>query len=265
MKKKLKVSIFTGNRAEYGLLSPIIKKISQSNKIDENVIISGSHLNKNYGFTSKEIFNDKIKKVHKLKVKLRKNNLVEFTPLSISEIISKLTVLIKKLKPEVFIIYADRYETFAAAYATQMGIPTIHLEGGDVTEGGTFDDNVRHAITKLSHFHITTNLSAKKRIIKMGEESWRVKNFGYPVIDLIREGNYASPNEISKKLNISLKKPIIVFTLHPIPIEEENFDKNIINCFNALEKISSKEVDIIITNPNSDKGGDKILNYIKKE
>ena len=266
MKKKLKVSIFTGNRAEYGLLSPIIKKISQSNKIDENVIISGSHLNKNYGFTSKEIFNDKIKKVHKLKVKLRKNNLVEFTPLSISEIISKLTVLIKKLKPEVFIIYADRYETFAAAIAaTQMGIPTIHLEGGDVTEGGTFDDNVRHAITKLSHFHITTNLSAKKRIIKMGEEPWRVKNFGYPVIDLIREGNYASPNEISKKLNISLKKPIIVFTLHPIPIEEENFDKNIINCFNALEKISSKEVDIIITNPNSDKGGDKILNYIKKK
>ena len=72
----------------------------------------------------------------------------------------------------------------------------------------------------------------------MGEESWRVKNFGYPVIDLIREGNYASPNEISKKLNISLKKPIIVFTLHPIPIEEENFDKNIINCLNALEKIS---------------------------
>ena len=145
-----------------------------------------------------------------------------------------------------------------------MGIPTIHLEGGDVTEGGTFDDNVRHAITKLSHFHITTNLSAKKRIIKMGEEPWSVKNFGYPVIDLIRDGNYASPNEISKKLNISLKKPIIVFTLHPIPIEEENFDKNIINCLNALEKISLKEVDIIITNPNSDKGGDKILNYIKK-
>ena len=82
MIKKLKVSIFTGNRAEYGLLSPIIKKISQSKKIDENIIISGSHLDKKYGLTSKEIFNDNIKKIYKLKVKLRKNNLVEFTPLS---------------------------------------------------------------------------------------------------------------------------------------------------------------------------------------
>ena len=98
-----------------------------------------------------------------------------------------------------------------------MGIPTIHLEGGDVTEGGTFDDNVRHAITKLSHLHITTNIEAKKRIISLGEEIWRVKNYGYPVIDLIREGNFATASEIRKNLNLSLNKPIVVFTLHPIP------------------------------------------------
>ena len=72
MNKKLKISIFTGNRAEFGLLSPIIKKISQSKKINENIIITGSHLNKNYGFTSKEIFKDGIKKVHELKIKIRK-------------------------------------------------------------------------------------------------------------------------------------------------------------------------------------------------
>ena len=265
MNKKLKISIFTGNRAEFGLLSPIIKKISQSKKINENIIITGSHLNKNYGFTSKEIFKDGIKKVHELKIKIRKNNSIEFTPLSISEIIYKVTKLLKKLKPDIFLIYADRYETFAAAIAaTQMGIPTIHLEGGDVTEGGTFDDNVRHAITKLSHLHITTNIEAKKRIISLGEEIWRVKNYGYPVIDLIREGNFATASEIHKNLNLSLNKPIVVFTLHPIPIEEYNFDKNINNCFEALKKISENDVNIILTNPNSDKGGDIILKYLKQ-
>ena len=105
----------------------------------------------------------------------------------------------KKIKPDVFVVYADRYETFAAAiFSSQMGIPTIHLEGGDVTEGGTFDDNVRHAITKLSHFHFTTNEMAKNRIISMGEEKWRVKNFGYPAIDLIKDSNFATPEEIKK-------------------------------------------------------------------
>ena len=265
MKKKIKVSIFTGNRAEYGLLSPIISKISKSRKINENVIISGSHLDKKYGLTSKEIHKDKIQKLYKLKTLNRKNNVPEFTPLSISEIINKVANLLKKIKPDLFIIYADRYETFAAAIAsTQMGIPTVHLEGGDLTEGGTFDDNVRHAITKLSHFHFTTNEMAKKRIMRMGEEKWRVRNFGYPAIDLIRDENFAKPEEISKKLNISLKKPIVIFTLHPIPIEQKNFKINIKNCLIALEKISTKDVDIIITNPNSDRGGDTFLKILKK-
>ena len=201
MKKKIKVSIFTGNRAEYGLLSPIISKISKSRKINENVIISGSHLDKKYGLTSKEIHKDKIQKLYKLKTLNRKNNVPEFTPLSISEIINKVANLLKKIKPDLFIIYADRYETFAAAIAsTQMGIPTVHLEGGDLTEGGTFDDNVRHAITKLSHFHFTTNEMAKKRIMRMGEEKWRVRNFGYPAIDLIRDENFAKPEEIANAI-----------------------------------------------------------------
>ena len=64
-------------------------------------------------------------------------------------------------------MYGDRYETFASVIAsTQMGIPTIHVEGGDITEGGTFDDSVRHAITKLSHIHLATNEHSKKELYK---------------------------------------------------------------------------------------------------
>ena len=68
-----------------------------------------------------------------------------------------------------------------------MGILTAHFEGGDVTEGGTFDDSVRHAMTKLSHLHFTTNEEASKRIIKMGEEEKNVFTVGLPAIDLIKK------------------------------------------------------------------------------
>ena len=63
----------------------------------------------------------------------------------------------KKKKYDCAIILGDRYETFAAVIASsQMHVPTYHIEGGDITVGGTLDDNVRHAITKLSNIHFVT-------------------------------------------------------------------------------------------------------------
>ena len=81
-----------------------------------------------------------------------------------------------------------------------MNIPTAHIEGGDITEGGALDDSVRHAMTKLSHFHFTTNRQATNRILAMGEAAWRVQTVGFPAIDLIQEGNFAKDEEIENSL-----------------------------------------------------------------
>ena len=83
------------------------------------------------------------------------------------EIIEKYSTCLRKIKPDYNLVYADRFESFGAIIASsQMNIPTIHIEGGDKTEGGTLDDSARHAMTKISHIHITTNEDAKKRIFK---------------------------------------------------------------------------------------------------
>ena len=80
---------------------------------------------------------------------------------------------------DFFILHGDRFETFAAAIASSsMNIPTVQLEAGDITNGGTYDDSARHAISRLSHLLFTTNEESKKRLIKYGEEKWRIKNFG---------------------------------------------------------------------------------------
>ena len=154
----IKVCIFSGNRAEYGLLSPIIKSLNNSKKIKTYFIISGSHLDINFGKTINEINKDKIKIYKKIKLKsvnYNKKESSEYTPKNISEIINKYCYCLKKIKPDYNLVYADRFETFGATIAsTQMNIPTIHIEGGDKTEGGTLDDSVRHAMTKISHIHI---------------------------------------------------------------------------------------------------------------
>ena len=103
-------------------------------------------------------------------------NIDIFTPNAISSCVMGVAKVLRKIKPDIFLVYGDRFEGFAAVIAsTQMNIPTAHIEGGDITEGGALDDSVRHAMTKLSHFHFTTNFQATNRILSMGEEKWRVK------------------------------------------------------------------------------------------
>lgn len=263
----IKLCIFSGNRAEYGLLSPIIKNLNKSKKIKVFFIVSGSHVDKKFGETINEIKKDKIKIYQTIKLfnSNRNKDQIDYTPKNISEIIEKYSTCLRKIRPNYNLVYADRFESFGATIASsQMNIPTIHIEGGDKTEGGTLDDSVRHAMTKISHLHITTNENAKKRIIKLGEEKWRVQNFGYSAMDYVKLKNYAKKNEIENKLNIKITKPIVLFTQHPIPVENENIKDNFEKILNSIIRLSKHNIQIIITYPNSDYGGKKIIEKINK-
>ena len=116
-----------------------------------------------------------------IKLKNRKLNTKAYTPLIISDAIQKITLALNKIKPDMMLVNADRSETFAASIASsQMHIPTFHVEGGDITYGGTLDDNVRHAITKLSNIHFVTNKQSKENLINLGEKIGEYLTLGCP-------------------------------------------------------------------------------------
>ena len=97
------------------------------------------------------------------------------TSMVIGDAIKKYSLYLEKNKPDLFIVPCDRFEGFAAIVAaTQKNILTAHFEGGDITEGGCYDDSIRHAMTKLAHYHFVTNTKAKTNLIKMGEEKERI-------------------------------------------------------------------------------------------
>ncbi len=264
MKKKKIVAIYTGNRAEYGLQYPIIKAISKHPDLEYRLIVSGAHLQNNFGKTKKEIENDGFKIHSEVKLDMPDDNLIS-TATAIGSGILRLSQVLKKMKPDIFVVYADRFEGFSALItSTQMGIPTVHLEGGDITEGGALDDMVRHSMTKLAHIHFTTNDDAKKRIIKMGEEPWRVKTVGFPTIDLIEDKYYATPAALVKKYGISLDKPIVLFTQHSIPTEIEDTLKQIRPSIKACTVLAQKGFQVILTYPNNDAGGQRIIKELEK-
>ncbi len=255
--------LFTGNRAEFALQVPIIRAIKEHKNLDYYLVVSGAHLEKAYGKTINEIKKEQLEIKYQLKIEIVGEDLFSTTKV-IGESIVKLTKLIKSIKPDMFLVYGDRFETFAAAIASsQTNTVTCHVEGGDITQGGAMDDSIRHAISKLSHLHFVTNNQSMKNLLSMGEEKWRVHNVGYTGMDLIKQKEYLCSKEIKTKLKIDLSKPIIVFTQHSVTNKYEMASKQFQPSILAIKKfVKEYDAQCIIIYPNNDAGSKKIISKI---
>lgn len=257
------VAIFTGNRAEYGLQYPILRAVNKHPDLDYRLIVSGAHLDANFGRTLEEIRNDGFKIAAEVKIKMDAGSLFS-TAQAIGSGIIEISKALAELKPDMMVVYADRFEGLAAVIASsQMNIPTAHIEGGDLTEGGALDDSVRHAMTKLSHLHFTTNQQATNRILGMGEEAWRVHTVGFPAIDLISEGRYAQSEEIVDRLGLDLSRPVVLFTQHSVTTEFDHAVSQLEPSLTALEQAAREGIQIILTYPNNDAGGRQIIERLE--
>lgn len=254
-----KVAVFTGNRSDYGLLFPLIKAIEADLRLTCHLLVSGGHLQDNFGRTLQEIESDGFDIYAEVRIETDDDSPFG-TAQAIGTGILSVGRILAELKPDFLLIYGDRYETFAAAIAgSQLSIPVAHVEGGDYTEGGALDDSVRHAITKLSHLHFATNTQAVQRLTGLGEEPWRINNVGLPVLDLVSAGVYASPEEVAKRLDLDLSLPIVLFCQHSVATEFDQAGKQTVPSLTALETLAGQHYQVIITHPNSDAGGRRIL------
>ena len=262
MKKRV-VAVFTGNRAEYGLQFPILRAIDKHPNLEYRLLVSGAHLDPNFGSTLDEIRSDGFRIDAEIKIEMDAASLFA-TAQAIGSGVLAISRVLDEIRPDIMLVYADRFEGFAAVIAaTQMNIPTAHIEGGDLTEGGALDDSVRHAMTKLSHLHFTTNEQASNRILGMGEESWRVHTVGFPAIDLISEGRYASSSEITEKLDLDLSRPVVLFTQHSVSTEFEKAADQVVPSIDAIKRLADEGIQTVLTYPNNDAGGRAIIQKLE--
>lgn len=259
-----RIAIFTGNRAEYGLQYPILKAVDAHPDLDYHLLVSGAHLDDNFGRTLAEIEADGFHVDAEVKIEMDAASLYA-TAQAIGSGVLAISRVLAELKPDMMVVYADRFEGFAAVIAaTQMSVPTAHVEGGDLTEGGALDDTVRHAMTKLSHLHFTTNQQATNRILGMGEEAWRVHTVGFPAIDLIAEDRYAKPEEVCERLGLDLARPAVLFTQHSVTTEFDKAAEQIAPSLEAMRCLAGEGVQVILTYPNNDAGGKQIIEQLKR-
>ena len=255
-----KICVFTGTRAEYGIMSRLLRLIDNDPNLQLQIIATNMHLSPEFGLTYKEIEADGFhidKKVEMLLSSDTPNGTVKSMGLALIGFADAL----EDLKPDVAVILGDRYEMLAAAEACLIyKIPVAHLYGGEITEGA-YDDAIRHCISKLSHLHFTSTEEYRNRVIQLGESPERVKYVGALGVDNIRNEEIMSLEELENSLKFKLGDKFLLVTFHPVTMENATAAEQCDSLLRALSEINSN-YQLLFTLPNSDTDGRVIIKKI---
>lgn len=251
-----RIAVFTGTRAEYGLLYWLMRDIVDHRALELQVIVGAMHLSPEFGETWREIEADGFAIDARVEMLLSSN-----TPVGIAKSLGLGTISIAdaldRLRPDVLVVLGDRFEALAVAQAALiMQIPIVHLHGGEITEGA-YDDAIRHAITKMASLHCTAAEPYRRRVTQMGEAPDSVINVGAMGLDHLVRATPMPREEAARSLGLSLDGGYFLVTYHPVTAAAEDPAGTTGALLAALDQFPSHQV--VLTYPNADNGGRYII------
>jgi len=254
-----KVCVVTGSRAEYGLLYPVLKEIKRHQELSLQLVVTTMHLSSDFGLTYRYIEEDGFKideKIHSLSKFDSSDSMAKSSGITTT----LLSNCFKRLEPDVVLLLGDRFETHAVATtALLMNIPIAHIHGGEVTQGAV-DEQLRHAITKMSYLHFCSTEVYRQRVIQMGESPSRVFNVGAPGVDNMVNMDLLTSNDLSKQIDWNLSQKFALFTYHPSTLEDSDINRDLDSIFDAILRAN---IGVLFTYANADFGGKIINNRIE--
>ena len=254
-----KICVVTGTRAEYGLLYWLMKGIRQNSELELQTIATGIHLSPEFGLTYREIESDGFHIDKKIEMVLSAD-----TPSAIAKSTGLGMIgfadAFQDLEPDMVVVLGDRYELLAATFAAVTAIiPIGHIHGGETTEG-SFDEAIRHSITKMAWWHFVAAKEYEKRVIQLGEDPKRVFNVGGLGVDAINKAKLLSKDELTEKTGIQFSEKNLMVTYQPVTLEHNSSHKQFQVLLNVLDEL--KDIQLIFTMPNSDSDGRIIKDMI---
>ena len=253
-----KICYITGTRADYGLIRKTLLLLVKEKQVNLSLIVTGMHLCKEFGLTINEIEKDGLHICKTIPYNMFPQT-GSTMALGVSEIIRQCVECFLKDHPDVLLVLGDRGEMLAATIAAvHMNIPVVHIHGGERT--GTIDESIRHAISKMVHYHFVSTQQSKLHLEKMGENPENIFVVGAPGLDGIEEGAKLTRSDIASQLGLDINEKWILFLMHPVVQDtHDRFleTKQILNI--CLETKSQ----IIALMPNSDSGGEEIRKSIE--
>jgi UDP-hydrolysing UDP-N-acetyl-D-glucosamine 2-epimerase len=251
MAQSRSIAIVTGTRAEFGLLSHLMRALQRRSDVNPLLIATGTHFDPRFGESVKEIEAAGLPIAAKVPMSIRGDR-GEDVAHAMAQVTAGMADAFSGLQPDMIVVLGDRFEMLATvAAATAMRIPVAHIHGGELSEG-VIDDSMRHAITKLSHLHLASAPVYRDRIIQMGEDPARVLVPGALAVDAISDLKPVARAEIEARLGIRLGTPLFLVTYHPETAARDTGAEGIEPLIAALGRFP--EASVVITGVNADAG-----------
>lgn len=252
----VKLCAVTTTRADYGILRPLLLKLSQQDWVNLRIAISGTHLSKDHGYTLSEIEKDKLNIDTKIAIGVNNSSPIEMSRI-MGDVMVRFSEYFAENRPDAIIVLGDRYEILAVSIAASNAcIPIIHLHGGETTEG-LLDEAFRHSITKMSFLHFTSTEVYRKRVIQMGEAPERVFNVGALGVENALNTKFLDKESFEKSLGFNIfNKPFVVTTFHPVTLEAGNAERQMSELLGAIAE--RNDINFLITKANADIEGNVI-------
>ena len=251
---KRRIGVVTTSRADYSHLYWPLRELAAEPRVELGVLTLGAHLSPEFGFTLREIERDGFPIIARIECLLSSDTDTGMAK-TIGVAMLGLADALTAWRPDLLLLIADRYEMLApASVAVALRIPIAHIEGGEVSQGA-IDDQVRNALTKMAHLHFTSTPTARRRVIAMGEEPWRVHHAGAPSLDHLRRSTLLDRAAVEAKLGLSLQSPTLVVACHPVTILRDTTEEADA-LFTALAEAPGQ---LIFVYPNADAGSYSLM------
>ena len=254
------ITVATTSRSDYGILYPLLRQIDNDKELNLHLLISGSHLSKEYGKSITEIMNDGFKDYKILNILECTKSKENLQAVIMSNTINKFSNYFYLKKPDILVLLGDRFETLGVAISAMLNkIPIAHIHGGEKTTGA-IDDAIRHSITKLSHLHFVSCDEYRNRVRQLGEDPNNIFSVGSLGVENISSIKFKSKKNLQDILKIKNDKEIFLVAYHPTTLSELTPIEEIEVLLSALQIY--KEKNIIFTGSNLDHGGREINKII---
>lgn len=252
------IAVLTGKRGGYGAMKPLLRGIMEDPSLRLSLIVTDQHVNPRFGATMSEVARDFSIAAAVDMEQADGTPLARATALGVC--LQRMPSVLAELKPDLLLLYGDRGEVLATAIAAiHLGIPIGHLQGGDVS--GNVDELMRHAMTKLSHLHFPSTQASAERILRMGEESWRVHIVGDNHVDPIVAGDYSDPKLVRSRYGIADDEHPIIVLQHPETTRARDHHADMREILSAVLERRRRT---LIVYPCSDQGYDGIVRAIEE-
>lgn len=253
-----KVLVAVTARPSYSRIRSALERLRDDPSVELSVLCSGSALLDRYGRVSSLIRADGFDVIEELYTFVEGDDLVNMA-LTAANTITHTAGVLRRVRPDMVVTIADRYETLGTAVAASyLNIPLVHIQGGELT--GNIDEKVRHAITKLADLHLVATASSAHRLHRMGESPEAVVVTGCPSLDIARESLDLGSAEVAEVIlrtavgsDRVLRDEYIVVLNHP---ETETHEQSFDHMQMLLDVVERTGKQVIVFWPNVDAGSD---------